>query len=66
MPLLRPLAALVLALTLAACSAMFPNPRALDDRLAAFPHRGWPTDAPVTVRWNEHMVPFVEAETDRD
>jgi penicillin amidase len=45
---------------------MFPTKRALDDRIAAFPQRGWPTDAPVTVRWNDHMVPFVEAETDRD
>lgn len=65
-PLLRPLTVLVLALSLGACSAMFPTKRATDDRLAAFPHRGWPTDAPVTVRWNDHMVPFVEAETDAD
>jgi penicillin amidase len=45
---------------------MFPSKRAYDDRIDAFPHEGWPTDAPVTVRWNEHMVPFVEAETDTD
>jgi len=64
--LLRPLAALALALSLGACSAMFPAQRSSQDRIDAFPHRGWPTDAPVTVRWNDHMVPFVEAASDRD
>jgi penicillin amidase len=63
---LRPLTVFALLLSLGACSAMFPTKRATDDRLAAFPREGWPTDAPVTVRWNDQLVPFVEAGTDHD
>ena len=36
------------------------------ERLAAFPTEGLPVERPVTVRWNEHLVPYIEAETDRD
>jgi len=53
-------------LFLGACSALFPGNHSLDDRLAAFPREGWPTEAPVVVRWNTHMVPFIEAESDTD
>jgi penicillin amidase len=35
-------------------------------RLAAFPTEGLPVERPVTIRWNEQLVPYVEAETDRD
>jgi penicillin amidase len=35
-------------------------------RLADFPTGGLPLQRPVVIRWNEHQVPFIEAETDRD
>src|SRR5207245_4824716 len=35
-------------------------------RLAAFPTEGLPVERPVTIRWNEQLVPYIEAETDRD
>src|SRR4051794_28508772 len=35
-------------------------------RLAAFPTEGLPGERPVTIRWNEQLVPYIEAETDRD
>ncbi|HYZ20775.1 MAG TPA: penicillin acylase family protein [Rhodopila sp.] len=35
-------------------------------RLAAIPRDGLPLSRPVSVHWNEHQVPFIEAETDRD
>ena len=43
-----------------------PPPTKLPDRLAAFPTTGLPLDAPVTIRWDRHQIPFVEAETDAD
>jgi penicillin G amidase len=36
------------------------------ERLAAFPTGGLPLERPATVRWNDHLVPYVEAGTDRD
>ena len=36
------------------------------ERLADFPTDGLPLERPVVIRWNEHQVPFIEAETDRD
>jgi len=38
----------------------------LDRRLAALPRSGLPLSAPVSVRWDEHQVPFLEATSDRD
>jgi penicillin G amidase len=38
----------------------------LQARLSAIPRTGLPLDYPLTVRWNEHQVPFIEAETDHD
>ncbi len=39
---------------------------ALRDRLAMLPRAGLPIAAPVTIHWDEHQVPFIQAETDRD
>jgi penicillin G amidase len=43
-----------------------PPPIALRDRLAMLPRTGLPITTPVTIYWDEHQVPFIEAETDRD
>ena len=47
--------------------SLFLRPRraTLEQRLAMLPG-GLPLEAPLTVRWNDHQVPYVEAETDRD
>ena len=53
----------------AASCAVFtplPEPTTLDQRLAMFPSERLPLNGPVTVWWNEHQVPFIEASTDRD
>ena len=41
-------------------------PRTLPERLADVPVRDLPVGRTVTVRWNEHQVPFIEAENDHD
>ncbi len=38
----------------------------LDERLAMLPRTGLPIERPVTIHWNQHQVPFIEAETDED
>lgn len=38
----------------------------LHQRLAALPLRGLPLAAPVTVHWDTHQIPFIEAENDAD
>lgn len=38
----------------------------LDQRLAALPRDGLPLRQPVLVLWDEHQVPFIEADTDHD
>ena len=42
------------------------RPPSRAQRLAMFPTNGLPLAAPATVRWNEHLVPFIEARNDRD
>lgn len=64
-----PLAAYAtLLLALSGCLG-FP-PRAgsigLERRVASFPAQGLPLHAPARVHWNEHQIPFIEAEDDRD
>src|SRR3954464_16107826 len=36
------------------------------DRIAALPQTGVPVGAPVDIRWSDHLVPFIEARSDRD
>jgi penicillin amidase len=43
-----------------------PRRRTVAERLSALPRRGLPVDAPVTIRWDEHLIPFIEARSDRD
>lgn len=53
---------------LAGCALLKPLPKqsSLGQRLAALPTDGLPLDAPVTIRWDEHQIPFIEAATDDD
>ena len=43
-----------------------PRPAALTERLAALPAAGLPTRSPVTIYWDEHQIPFIEAADDAD
>src|SRR3954447_9699632 len=51
-----------------ACAGVRHWPRAsgVAERLAALPVAAAPVASPVEIRWNEHLVPFVEATSDRD
>ncbi|MEM6902895.1 MAG: penicillin acylase family protein, partial [Pseudomonadota bacterium] len=66
---LRKLAAsAIAAIGLGGCSLLtpLPNPTTTERRLAAFPTDNLPVEKPVTIRWDEHQIPFVEAGTDGD
>jgi penicillin amidase len=45
-----------------------PRPGTIDlaTRLAALPLHDAPLERPCTIRWNDHAVPFIEAENDHD
>lgn len=57
------LAALAL---LPGCAALFPREVSVEERLAALPRTLPGLARPVTIRWNRHLVPWIEAETDAD
>ena len=61
-------AALLLALLalLPGCAALAPRQVSVEQRLAALPTQGLAVQRPVTIRWNAHLVPWIEAETDDD
>ena len=65
---LATIAALVrLALGLAGAGIWHrPRQRSIAQRLAALPRINVPIGAAVEIRWNEHLVPFIEARSDRD
>ena len=50
------------------CALLAPLPprTTLDQRLAAFPRTELPLSALVVIHWNDHQVPFIEAESDDD
>ncbi|MBX3498879.1 MAG: penicillin acylase family protein [Alphaproteobacteria bacterium] len=56
----------VLALVLPGCAALSPQRTTSEDRLSGFPTTELPLAEPVTIRWNAHQVPFIDAATDRD
>ncbi|MGE5147555.1 MAG: hypothetical protein ACM3N5_12460, partial [Candidatus Eiseniibacteriota bacterium] len=60
--------AMLVSLLLAGCSflAPLPKPTTEDERLAAMPTKDLPVAKPVTISWDDHQVPFIEAETDED
>ncbi|MBV9015657.1 MAG: penicillin acylase family protein, partial [Alphaproteobacteria bacterium] len=43
-----------------------PRPQTVADRLSSLPLLDLPLEAAVEIRWNEHLVPFIEARSDRD
>ena len=61
-------AAVLLALLalLPGCAALFPAAVGSDARLAALPRQLPGLARPVIIRWNQHLVPWIEAETDTD
>lgn len=63
----RVVAAAVLAL-LAACGTLtaLPAPTTVPERLAVFPTDGLPLSGPVTIRWDDYQIPFIEAADDGD
>lgn len=60
--------AAIAAVMLSSCALLTPLPQrtTLDQRLAAFPRTELPLSAPVVIHWNDHQVPFIEAQTDDD
>lgn len=64
------LLALLPAALAGGCAALLPRPASIDQRLAALPHqvpKGTSgLQRPVTIRWNDHLVPWIEAGTDTD
>ena len=48
------------------CAALMPRQIGIDQRLAALPRQGLALQAPVTIRWNDHLVPWIEAASDAD
>ncbi|RJF88289.1 hypothetical protein D3874_15780 [Oleomonas cavernae] len=42
-----------------------PRPVSMPERLAAMPADA-PLAAPLTIHWDEHQIPFIEAQSDRD
>ena len=46
--------------------APMPKPASLAERLAVFPTRSLPLEHRVNIYWNEHQIPFVEADSDDD
>ncbi len=65
---LRGAAASALAWALSACSLFspLPAPTTVDQRLAQFPTDNLPIQHAVTIRWDEHQIPYVIAESDTD
>lgn len=51
---------------LGGCAVLAPRAVNLEQRLAALPRSGHEIAQPVTIRWNEHLVPWIEAGTDED
>src|SRR5258707_3967949 len=44
-----------------------PHPkRSLQERLAMLPLRNAPVSRPVTIYWDDHQIPFIEAQSDED
>ncbi|MDA0701877.1 MAG: penicillin acylase family protein [Proteobacteria bacterium] len=64
----RGFAAVLIAPFAAGCALLAPLPEetSIEQRLAALPTADMPVAQPVTIRWDDHLVPFIEAESDRD
>ncbi len=66
--IIRRFAVLVAASFLGGCAVLTPVPpkTGVSERLASFPIAGLPLERPVSIYWNDRMVPFIDAETDGD
>jgi penicillin G amidase len=64
----RTVTALLVGSLLSGCALLTPLPRksAVEQRLAAFPTQNLPLEGTVTIRWDAHQIPFIEAEHDGD
>src|SRR6266850_1256945 len=51
---------------LALASARPHAARSLEERLAMLPLQNAPVSQPVTIYWDDHQIPFIEARTDED
>ena len=62
------LAGLAASLLLSSCSFLThqPIPQTLDQRFESVSDSTAPISAPVTIRWNQHAVPYVQAANTRD
>ncbi len=58
----------IAAASTAGCAllAPLPKPATLKERLANFPTQGMPLNGKLTIYWNEHQIPYIEAESDDD
>jgi penicillin amidase len=65
---MRLLVSLALTTLLAGCALLRPLPEetTVDERLKAFPTTGLPLQGRVQVMWDDHQIPFIEAEHDDD
>ena len=57
---------LALAAGLVGCGALVPAETTVAARVVALPDRQLPLDGPVEIRWNDHLVPWIEAGSDAD
>ncbi len=64
----RWLVPLLCSTALAGCSLIkpLPKPTTLPERLAEMPTERLPLQGRVSVYWNDHQIPFIDAETDDD
>jgi len=64
----RFLALLVLSVMLNGCFIFqgLPEPVDTDERLRSFPVKNVPLGEPVTIYWDDHLIPFIEAQNDED
>ena len=64
----RRLVGILIAPLLSGCALLSPLPQdtTLEQRLAGLPTSDMPVDGPVVIRWDDHLVPFIEAKSDRD
>jgi penicillin amidase len=64
----RPFIAPLAAVLVSGCALFTPVPEetTVADRLAMMPAEGLALERAVTIRWDDHQIPFIEAETDGD
>jgi len=59
---------LIIIILIPACPLIVskPDTKTIAQRIESFPNGQLPVEKPITIYWNEHLVPFIEAETDED